>query len=311
MSTATLQQNSTAIMERPRPPKRIFRDPSQFRSVYEDFGKVYTRYRVHIQFLDKVVGGTPRDPNILRKWLVRRLASNDAALQLVLNDTLREAGIELSPTATEDEIAKAAKAMEFAQTTGFKFDDRGLYLEARTLKAALKEGISIGFTGERLGKREGYSGKAAKGFFNERVFVVGDTEGKCHLLAPYEDGNLHYIVEPDGIERFIGHVDTPQGPRSAISLFEYVTQPQVMVYIDVFKDAIPAEVWETVWRSVEENGWGSKRSQSFGRLKVLSFEPIGVMKESELTPYIFGDGVYDQPPAIIDQDETITWQTIV
>jgi hypothetical protein len=181
--------------------------------------------------------------------------------------TLEELGTEgLQPEMTIEEIESASvKVAGIKQTTGFKRDEHGLYIESRQIKAAIKEACNILYEwqGSAAKQREAFGvSKSARSFLAERVFVEPD-----HISLGRE--------EPDGVEMFVGQVSGPQGRRSTLGYHEYVMQAQITFDVKVTRDAIPQEWWPELWTQMEENAVGALRSQGFGKFDLVAWDRVG------------------------------------
>jgi len=165
------------------------------------------------------------------------------------------AGAELTPINAEDGRTQdqvVAKKL----TTGFKVGEHGLYVEARQVKALLKECTNILFGGERWGPTR----KGPKSFLAERVFVEPD---RLYLG----------VQQPSGLELLVGHVNGPTGPQSTLGYHEYVLEPDLEFSVLVLRDVITADQWADVWALAEQIGFGAVRSQGYGRFRVVSWRP--------------------------------------
>jgi len=219
---------------------------------------LWTVYRARLAFRDKVIGGIPKDPKLIEGWLRNKAGIEDPQeMRLAMLRTLAEVGGGTSDSAFDgDDIAQAASALvSQKRTTGFKIGLDGLYVESRQVKAMLKESTNIVFAGERWGPTR----KAAKAFFAERVFINPD---KLTLG----------VVEPTGVEMVVGHLSGPTGPRSTLGNYEYVEQPSLEFRVMVLRDCIAAEQWRAIWCHAQENGFGTLRSQGYGRFDVVQWE---------------------------------------
>jgi hypothetical protein len=206
------------------------------------------------------MGGIPNDPKLIEGWLRAKsgLADDVDEIRVMLLRTMNEMGADVRPDMTFEELETASgKAAGVRETTGFKRGELGLYIEARQVKAALKESCNILFAGERVGPTK----KGAKSFLAERVFVSPD---ELWLGR----------TEPDGIEMVVGHVSGPQGPRSTLGYHEYVRQAEITFDVLVTRDSIEQKWWPALWTHMEENGLGALRSQGYGRFDVLEWEAI-------------------------------------
>ena len=258
--------------------------------------KVFTYRRVQIQFENKLMGGTPKDPNIIAGFIrTKGIHSNEEELKMQIFNTMRDVGYQGTPDMSLEELMVAQNerpnlsleqlAMEekikenderiveiservadLKNTVGFKFDENGLYIEGRAIKAAIKESANIMFGGERAGPTR----KGFKNYVAERIVVVED---KVYLNR----------TEPDGVETFTGHVTGPQGPRSTLTRYEYVEKPILTFHLKELKlmqkskhgtAALTEDQWEQLFVSMEVPGIGAIRSQQFGRFETVEFTKI-------------------------------------
>lgn len=237
-------------------------------SIYaEQRATLFTTYRVALTFTGKIMGGVPRDPQIIEGWLRSKAGIDDEQeVRQAMLRTLVELGAELTGTETFDEIVAASEALAAQrQTNGFKRDDQGLYIESRQVKAMLKESVNILFAGDRWGRTK----KGPRSYTAERLFVRPD---RIHLGR----------MEPDGVDMVIGHVTGPQGPRSTLGYHEYVEQASIEFTVDSTDatpggkgaptDCIDPDHWPLIWMHAEANGLGALRSQGHGQFAVTAFE---------------------------------------
>ncbi|MBI3936436.1 MAG: hypothetical protein HY323_05620 [Betaproteobacteria bacterium] len=214
-------------------------------------------YDVELEFDDRLVGGIPlvaetAEPeeraNAYESWA--RGQGVEGADASDLAETLAEEGD--MPVLTEDaEVA--------GMTTGFRRDADGLYVEARQVKAMLREAAQrCGLLKQKRGARQ----------------VV---QHDLHVRAVDGGQKLRLDrMEPDGTDERPISVVTRQGPRTAIKRFEYVNQAQLRFQIRLLSggvgDGIVGE--EELRKMLEFGGWlglGSDRSQGEGvfRLKEM------------------------------------------
>jgi hypothetical protein len=227
----------------------------------EDYAKLFKTRRATIQFRDKIMGGTPCDPEIIRNWLLTRpgLVKDEVHHRQLLMQTLVERGVEnISDEMSYDEMLSAARSVaDLTHLNGFKRGPDGLYIEGRQVKAMFKESTNILFAGESWGKTR----KGPKNFLAERIFVEPD---RIYLG----------VREPSGVELFIGHVSGPRGAQSTLTHHEYVERPQIIVDCVCTRDAITADQWREIWLHAQHNGMGALRSQGFGRFEVVDWQEI-------------------------------------
>jgi len=194
-----------------------------------------------------IAGGIPTDPKVAEGWLKSKLVDKDALIQQMVAETMVERGV----TAEEaTEIVNTHKNLN-----GFKRDDRGLYIEGRQLKAALKEAASIALAAGKLPARGwGKTNKGLLGYLAEHVFVV---EERLHL----------------GVEKATGinqrFVSTFRG--TGIQYEEYVEDAKVDFTVISDHDFTDSD-WAAIWLCGEQNGLGAARSQGYGRYEVTRWE---------------------------------------
>lgn len=235
-------------------------------------------YDVEIQIEDRILGGIPKHPKVIEAWIRTKAGIEDdmEARQLMLK-TLRERGADIPEDASYEDMVKASEDIAGSkQAVGFKFDEKGLYIEDRQVKAMLKEGVNILYAGQRFGKitegvGKGYAGKGPKNFFAERLFVG---PGRIHLG----------VQEPDGMHLMVIHADGPQGKIHSLAYHEYVTQPVLKFQIEALesadKEMKKGGKWGELWVLCEQNGLGASRSQSFGKFVVTKWQKVGTTEKA-------------------------------
>lgn len=234
-------------------------DTTQARSIFADRTRLFTHYRVAIQFRDKIMGGTPKDPKIIEGWLRSKAGVTDETEILnMTRRTLEQLGLELPEDATiEDMIAASEQIAAVKSTNGFLRGPFGLYIPGRYVKAMLKECTNVLYAGERWGPTK----KGPKNYLAERVFCVED---EIYLGRD----------EPDGIEMVIGHVTGPQGPRSTLGYHEYCERATTAFTVMSLNDCISADQWAELFELAQEEGLGALRSQQHGRFDVTDMARV-------------------------------------
>jgi hypothetical protein len=236
----------------------------------------YAVYAVELQFRDRLLGGRPKDPSIIQKWLTRTTGVTERQeLARFAARVATENGIDLGYTEEEialmepdeldellkrqGELLKAAGESYVQQSgSGFARDaDGGLYISDYQVKAALKEVTNILFAGERWGKTK----KGPKSFIAERVHV----KPQRILLGAYE---------PDGVAQITGTPSGPTGKRNVVSHYEFVEQPLVEFDLHVAQDAITKAQWAQIWVLAGDNGIGAARNYGNGTFDVVSWEKV-------------------------------------
>lgn len=221
----------------------------------------FTRYNVELQVHDKLIGGIPKDPDTIRKWLESRIAQGaDLALQQTVEETVAamttDEGEQPSFGDVLDEVARQTEG-----GNGFKSSNGELVYEGRCMKSALKEAANVAYPGTNWpGKPAGIK-KGLMRYLAERVFV--------------EDQYIGLGVEnPSGTEQRIKHIMTAQGPRTAINVVDFVEQPKLTFVVSVLDDFLPAEAWARIWQTAEQIGIGADRARSDGKFELVAWDRL-------------------------------------
>jgi hypothetical protein len=237
--------------------------------VFSGVPGVYTRYAVEIQVREWLIGGTPKDPDTIRKWLRARLEMDDRAIIELANEVAQQMTAERVEKAKEGEDPGRPSAEEILEATarqfeggnGFKTIDGQLVYEGRCMKAALKEAANVAYPGTTWpGKPQGIK-KGLMRYLAERVFV----EEQQIPLG---------VTQPSGTEQRIKHVMTPEGPRSAINVVDYVEKPTLSFTVRVLDDFLPQQAWARIWENAENIGIGADRARSDGKFDLLRWDRI-------------------------------------
>jgi hypothetical protein len=240
--------------------------------------RLFQLYRARLEFRNKVLGGVPKDPQLIESWLRSRAGISDQEeLRQAWLRTLLEIGVQVADTMSFEDAVEASKKLAADKVTnGFKVErSRGLYLEARQVKAGIRETINILYGGTRIGPTR----KGARSYVAERVFITPD---KLFLDRR----------EPDGVELLVGHISGPQGPRSVLSYHEYVQAPAALEFtVMVAEDAVPEEWWARLWTLFEQNGLGAVRSQGYGTFDLVRWDKLGVPTQEQFESMVAADRV--------------------
>lgn len=200
--------------------------------------------------VDRLVGGTPSDPNVAEGWIRSKLAADDDLIRQAVADLMVERGLDAETAATE--LARRK------HLNGFKRDPvHGLYIEGRQLKACLKEAANIRWPWQgsmQKTKTFGAAKKTARHWWPEHIFVIED--------------RLYLGVErPSGVmQRFI-----VSRHGTGIQLEEYVDEAKITATVETDED-IPEETWAFLWLTAQRQGVGASRSQGFGRFTLTEWE---------------------------------------
>jgi hypothetical protein len=240
-------------------------------------------YNVTIQVTGNLVGGVPSNESVIRSWLRARMDLADDAIEELVQQTKLARAEEGGKLLTPDDKVNAIMESDLAPSVnGFKRLDSGeLAIEGRCLKAGLKEACNSSYPGvDYPGKKGNTTVGARKGLLStmsERIFVPQEYVG---LGVKSSEVSLVAEQGPAWREERIKHVQTPQGPRSAINLVEVVRKPTLSFTVTVHDDFLPREAWAKIWTRWEDLGIGADRGRSDGKFTLVSWEPATSPKRS-------------------------------
>ena len=219
-------------------------------SVFADWRSKSYPFTFHGEIVvDTLVGGVPRNPNVIKGWIESKLKdSQQQRIRDLVAETVATTGV------TSEQAVE-----EISQTkhlNGFKVDpEHGLFYEGRQLKAGLKEAVSIAVSAGKLEMTKwGSTRKWLTNYFPEHVFVV---EERLYLG----------VSEPTGVLQQFVH--THNG--SSIQYQEYVTDAKLTFTIVTDHDFTDQD-WAMIWTTGEMNGLGASRSQGYGTYQVTKWE---------------------------------------
>ena len=212
---------------------------------------MWKRYAVELRFTTPFASSTPRNPKDIEKMLIARTPS-DSELR-----KRREAGEEIVPLdELGEQVAEEVKASEEVERgyATFKRDGKGLYYEARCVKAHIKDCAN---------QLQGFLEiKALKSKVANRVYVE---PAKIYLDKS----------EPDGSEVRIVHAMTMKGPRSSLKTLDYVDSPILKFQLKVLDDGVvDEEILKAVFEYGGEHGMGQERSQDWGKYELVKLEEV-------------------------------------
>lgn len=216
----------------------------------------WTTYEAEIQFRDRCIGGIP-------------LVTPDQEAAGVYSAWQHGQKVVDDPAFAEPLAAVLAvdPDMPIAEETGQGFrrdDEQGLYLEARQVKAMLKEAA------QRLGYIKNTRGTRQVLQHDLHVRAV-DGSQKLYLAR----------TEPDGVDMRPISVITPQGPRTSLKRFEYVTAATLRFRVKVLagglgEGLIGDEQLHDMLELGGELGLGADRSQGEGTFDLVTIEVCGI-----------------------------------
>jgi hypothetical protein len=227
-------------------------------------------YNVEIQINDRLVGGIPIVPEgedradaYERGWLKK--VEDDPEFEKPLAEALAEDPDMPTKPVSVDDIG--------GLETGFRRDDEGIYIEARQVKAMLREAAQrLGFINNIRGARQ---------VLQHDLNVRAETGSFSQKLRLYNEDGTNF--DPDGKDMRPISVITAQGPRTAIKRFEYSSQPRIRFIIRVLAGGIAYKGGKQLIGEAEladmldfaqDLGLGADRSQGEGTYTLISLEKI-------------------------------------
>ena len=233
---------------------------------------LWRRFSVELSIKNRIVGGIPTDPELIKGWIEANVPAVD------------EAQKEKLAAATLADVQAHTDEKSEKMWTTFKKDSLGPYTESRCVKAMLKEAANV--LRELLIKEEAASKKAdakaagtdfkaeksrytnLKAKLAERLFVEDEI---IHILR---DGKV--LAKVDGDEERPIHVITAQGPRSALKKVDFIKAPAVLKFnVRFLKDGvIDEDLLRTLFEYSGYNGFGSDRSQGNGLFELTALSEI-------------------------------------
>jgi hypothetical protein len=210
--------------------------------------KLYDIYEVAIAVRDRVCGGMPRNPDLIKTWVESTTGFADEQAEKLV-----QADAELVVNAVAEK-----------SWVGFPEDkEKGLFIPCRNVKAMLKQSASLlRITVQKRGSKQ--------------VLAEG-----LEVKAP--DGGDRLYLEtkvPTGREDKAIHVMTAAGPRSALKRQDFVERPVLTFQIWVLKTDpkenrhIGEEDIVQILTHAQENGLGASRSQGEGKFDVIEFDKV-------------------------------------
>ncbi len=213
-------------------------------------------------------GGVPSDPKVAEGWIRTKFGDKDAVIRELVEETIaaRLGGGEPADRAVAVEQA-IAEVADTRCLNGFKRTPDGeLYIEARQIKAMIKEAANIRWAKGRWGP----TSKGTRSWFAEHVFIPD-----APILIRDENGKLRTFV--DEVAQDFVHSRFGAAIKYAETVWNATVQFTVNADWDLdaerAKDGEPRS-WGHLWVTAEQQGLGADRSQGFGAFQVTRWERI-------------------------------------
>ena len=200
-------------------------------------------YKVELAFNSPFASSTPKNPKDIEAMLEARMPSKPPPDPVSIPELASQVAEEV----------EATEEVERGYAT-FKRDDKGLYYEARCVRAHIKDCANAlqGLLDIR----------ALKSKLAQRVYVEPE---KIYIGK----------TEPDGSETRIIHAMTMKGPRSSLKTIDFVIDVKLCFNLKVLDDGV---ITEDILRSIFEyggiHGIGQERSQDWGRYTLAEFAEV-------------------------------------
>lgn len=198
--------------------------------------KLYQKYIVKIKLGNKLYGGKPKNKELIKNWLKARGRAN------TLNKEIEEI----------DLIEEEKKAW-----TGFKIDDRGVYIDSYQIKGLIKEVCKV--------LRLYVKNKGLKTLIESGFFVY---PAKIYLMR---DGDI--IKQVDGYDEDTAVVNGMAGKRSILKRADYVLEPEIIFEIHYFNTGILTEkILYLILEAGEKVGLGTNRHLGAGQFDIIEIK---------------------------------------
>lgn len=206
-----------------------------------------------------IAGGVPSDPRVAEGWLRSKVEASDNIIREMVAQVMADRQVTLEEATAEVDKLK--------HLNGFKRDPdtKGLYIEGRQLKAALKEAASVAVASDKLkGRGWGKTNKGLLSYLAEHVMVAEET------LALLSVDTHSPVTEPSGITQRFVHTFRGSGIQ-----YEEFVEDAVIDFTIRCDHPFTEEEWAMIWLTGEQQGLGASRSQGYGRYTLTRWEQVG------------------------------------
>ena len=204
---------------------------------------MWKKYQVELRFTTPFASSTPKNPKDIEAMLEARMPTKAPPDPVSIPELASQIAEEV----------EATEEVERGYAT-FKRDGRGLYYEARCVRAHIKDCANA--------LQKFLDIRALKSKVSQRVYVEPE---KLYLGK----------TEPDSSEIRIVHAMTMKGPRSSLKTIDYVNDAKLAFILKVLDDGVVTEeLLKAIFEYGGTHGMGQERSQQWGQYEVVKLEEI-------------------------------------
>lgn len=235
------------------------------RSVFAELSRQVYGYRWKATLdIGEIRGGVPSDPKVAESWIRTKFRDKDSVIQELVEQTMAERAEAGAPVTADEAITVVA---DMRCLNGFKRTPDGeLYIEARQVKAMIKEAANIRWAKGRWGP----TSKGTKSWFAEHVFVPNDRIVICSPAGAPRT-SVDEITQDFVHSRFGAAIKYAETVRKVQISFEVFADWDLDA--ERAKDGEPRS-WGHLWVTAENQGLGADRSQGFGTFAVIQWDRI-------------------------------------
>lgn len=217
--------------------------------------ELWKKYEVNFQFVGKLCGSTPQDPEMIQGWLEARRPS----VRPVNSKSLDEVHQEVLTTIATEDLEQENKDIEQRVTLGFQNVNGGLVMRGGTMKAHIKDCARI-ISSMIYGKVKGERSFAVK--------VLNCVNVEEYWIPILKEGKP--VLEADNYLDKAVHVQTMMGPRNALKRILYINRPTMSFHLLITntKDGKPLVSMvdlETLFTYGAVHGYAGERGDGEGR----------------------------------------------
>lgn len=219
---------------------------------------IWTMYRVRWEFLTRLCGSVPADPELIKPWIEARKPDRKSADARTIHEINEEVLASLDEEARDDDYSMLV----------FQRHEGRLVMRYGTVRAHIKDCarvLSAQYVGRVKGERA-FSTRVINGVY------LDEHEYWLPILRP--DGTA--VTESDGFLDKAVHVRGPRGePLNALKRIEYVDPPSVLEFtLKVLGQSVKEPDLRTIMEYGGVHGYAGERSDGEGRYG-FSIERVG------------------------------------